>query len=108
MTQNNFITAENSREWLASTGFIFPTDKVELTRYNLLFGDIDDSITGNEVDPFRIIRQNAKPVRYIGKKRYTSDLYEQKMVATNINKLPAHIMKLVKKSSDSQSGKQPE
>jgi len=99
------ITAENSSEWLASTGFIFPTNKVELTRFNLLFDEIDASISGNEVDPFKIIKESKRPVTYIGEKQNTKGILQFKMVAANINKLPAHIVKLIKKSGNSQAGK---
>ena len=108
MAQNKIqITAENSREWLASTGFIFPINQVELTRYNLLFGDADSGITGKEVDPFKIIKDSSRNVRYIGVKQYIKGLHQHKMVAANANTLPAHIMKLVNKSGNSQTGKKP-
>lgn len=61
MTQTKFkITTENSAEWLASCGFLFPGNKEELDRFNQLLGPVDPSITGEEVDPFRILKESSK------------------------------------------------
>jgi hypothetical protein len=48
---------DQAAEWLASCGFIFPTNEKELQRFHALHGKDNTSITGKEVDPFRIIER---------------------------------------------------
>jgi hypothetical protein len=92
------ITPENSAGWLASCGFIFPTNETELSRFNSLFGKIDQSISGEEVDPFRIMRETARNEQ---DKRsvYPLDASSKKyrMVARRLNALPPHIVQRLRK-----------
>ena len=67
MTQNKkHISPENITEWLASTGFLLPRNKVELERFEKLYGDIDYGLTGKEIDPNKILANDFK-----GKKSIT-------------------------------------
>ena len=60
MAENKFKrTPDSSAEWLAYCGFIFPSTKKELTLFNEVMGEVDPLITGEEVDPFRIV-ENVK------------------------------------------------
>ena len=98
------ITSENSAEWLASCGFIFPTNEIELARFNKLYGDVDPSITGNEVDPFKIIKGAAIVEK---KKSFQAPLHipmsQYQMVARNMNDLPSHILDKMKNNQETQS-----
>ena len=104
MAQNKIhITSENSAEWLASCGFIFPTNEIELARFNKLHGEIDPNIKGNEVDPFKIIKgattilkQNPLSIPHIPMSQY-------QMVARNLNNLPPHIIQKIKKNQETKS-----
>lgn len=49
------ITSENISEWLCSTGYLFPRNEVELARFEKLFSDTDVGVTGQEIDPQKII-----------------------------------------------------
>jgi uncharacterized coiled-coil protein SlyX len=95
------ITPENSAEWLASCGFLFPTNKKELDRFNKLFGDIDPSITGNEVDPFKIIKGSefVAEQKSVIKKLDIPDTQYQ-MVARKLSDLPEHIVDRIKKNQE--------
>ena len=96
------ITPENSAEWLASCGFLFPMNDIELERFNKLHGDIDPGITGNEVDPFKIIKGTATVIK---QKPFSSKLHipmgQYQMVARNLNDLPPHIVDRIKKNQES-------
>lgn len=95
------ITPENSAEWLASCGFLFPTNKKELERFNTLYGGIDSSITGNEVDPFKIIKDAKIAVEQmpIARKLDIPDS-EYQMVARKLTDLPEHIVNRIKKNQE--------
>ena len=61
MAQNKkHITPENITEWLASTGFLLPRNEVELQRFEKLYGDIDFCLTGQEIDPEKIINNTFR------------------------------------------------
>lgn len=95
------MTSENSAEWLASCGFIFPTNEIELARFNKLYANIDSTITGNEVDPFKIINgskdvKNQKPFQA----PLSIPMGQYQMVARNMNNLPSHILDRMKKNQE--------
>jgi hypothetical protein len=98
MSQNKIhITSQNSAEWLASCGFMFPTTETELERFDQLYGNLDSSIIGDTVDPFRIIRNTVSIVTERSSEVFLYDQFEQyKLVATRLNKLPSHILDRLK------------
>lgn len=102
MGQNKInITAENSASWLASCGYLFPSNEAELIRFNSLFGGVDSSITGKEVDPFKIIRESKNVITYYKSiKGYSKGVYQDKLVAKQLNSLPQHIIRLIKKDEN--------
>ena len=98
---NNKVTPENSAEWLASCGFIFPRSEKELARFDLLSGGVDPGVPAGVVDPFRIIRNtdlsDEKATVVPLRKRKT----QLRLVAAQLRPLPAHILRKVgKKDSD--------
>lgn len=94
------ITSENSAEWLASCGFIFPTNEIELARFNKLYGDLDPSITGKEVDPFKIIKGAVIEKQNYFHAALHIPMSQYQMVARNMNDLPSHILDKIKSNQE--------
>lgn len=95
------ITPENVTEWLASTGFLFPRNEVELSRFEKLFGDFDYSLTGLEIDPAKIIRgEESSKIIQIPESVKQEELSEYRMVARNGSKLPEHILNKIKNNQN--------
>lgn len=98
MAENkNKITPENSAEWLASCGFIFPRNSKELARFDLLYGCVDPALAVEAVDPFRIIRHVAETEKKtsvvpLPKRR------SERLVAGRLKPLPSHILQKLGKS----------
>jgi hypothetical protein len=55
------INFENAAEWLAASGFIFPRNMSELTRFNALHGNIELSNSKIEFDPNKYFAEIALP-----------------------------------------------
>ena len=103
MAQNKkHITPENLTEWLASTGFLFPRNEVELERFEKLYGDVDFGLTGTEIDPDKIIDGTFKEKKILkmpdGLKQ--DEISPYRMAARNGNELPKHIMDKIKKNQN--------
>jgi hypothetical protein len=93
------IKEDNFREWLASTGNLFPGNKKELSRFEKLYSDFEYRLEESCVDPFAIINGDFVP------KRIKVDIQENKnvgfkMAARNIENLPEHILNKLKKNQD--------
>lgn len=102
MEQNKkHITPDNITEWLCSTGYLFPRNELELSRFEKLYGDVNENISGNEVDPDRIINGITDTVIINLAKPETEQTFtEFKMVARNGNGVPKHILDKMKKNQD--------
>ena len=100
MAKNKNITSANVTEWLASTGFLFPTNELELSRFNKLFGDLDEQLTGNEIDAERILKglPSTKVVNMNFTQTIGEEFFEYRMVARNGNNMPKHILEKMKKN----------
>lgn len=100
MEKSKIINANNFDSWLASTGFLFPTNELELARFNKLYGDLDEKLTGKEIDPERIL--NGLAQSKIVKMDVTPTIEEEfsayRMVARNGSNLPKHILEKMKKN----------
>lgn len=95
------ITPENITEWLASTGFLFPRNEIELSRFEKLFGDIDYGLTGLEIDPTKIIKGDERPKTIqVPESIKPEDVAEYRMVARNGSKLPEHILNKIKNNQN--------
>jgi hypothetical protein len=107
MEKSKIINADNFDSWLASTGFLFPTNELELARFNKLFGDLDEQLTGKEIDPERILNGHtpSKVVKMNNAPAIEQDFSAYKMVARNGSNLPKHILDKMKKN---QSNKKPD
>lgn len=57
-----FPTAESLTEWLSSTGFLFPRNAVELSRFDKLHGKVlSEDDTASTVSCERILSGRVKP-----------------------------------------------
>lgn len=94
------INTDNFDSWLASTGFLFPTNELELARFNKLFGELDEQLTGREIDPERILngQTRSKVVRMNNEPSEEKDFSAYRMVARNGSNLPKHILDKMKKN----------
>ncbi len=111
MAQNKkHITPENITEWLASTGFLFPRNEVELERFEKLFGDLDFGLTGKEIDPDKIINGNFRENKIIKMPDDVSqkDFSQYKMAARNGKELSKRIKdKILKNQSQPRNDSPP-
>ena len=100
MEKSKIINPDNFDSWLASTGFLFPTNELELARFNKLYGDLDEQLTGKEIDPERIL--NGLTQSKVIKMNIAHSIEEEfsiyKMVARNGSNLPKHILEKMKKN----------
>lgn len=100
MDQNNIpITPENSSSWLASCGFIFPTNALELARFDQLYGGIDPGISGAEVDPLQIIHNATVPDKQARTVPLNSRTNKYRLVARKLKPLPFHILEKLNKGN---------
>lgn len=103
MTQNKkHITPENITEWLASTGYLFPRNEVELQRFEKLYEKNDFCLTGQEIDPEKIINDTfrEKKTLKIPVDANQNQISEYRMAARNGNELPQHIMAKILKNQN--------
>ena len=94
------ITPENITEWLASTGFLLPRNEVELQRFEKLHGDIDFGLTGQEIDPEKIINNSFRENKIVKIPTDTNQnqISEYRMVARSGKDLPKHIIDKIMKN----------
>jgi Zn-dependent peptidase ImmA (M78 family) len=57
-TEKRIITEDNLMEWLSSIGYLFPRNKLELTRFEKLYSNYQYVLEETCVDPYSIIRGN--------------------------------------------------
>jgi len=101
MEQNKkHITPENITEWLCSTGYLFPRNELELARFEKLFSDKIEDITGKEVSVERIINGQTDTLVIKMPKSIDNNDFNYKMVARNGIDLPSHILDKMKKNQN--------
>ncbi len=99
----NKINNKNLEEWFRSTGFLFPTNELELARFNKLYADYDFKLKNASIDAKSIIEGNIcsceTKVFCISKVDEVKDgIEELKMVARKGQEIPQHILdKMTKK-----------
>ena len=99
MARNKIILMpENITEWLASCGFLFPRNEVELHRFNHLHGECDESVTGEEVDPFRILK--GLPYKQSANVFPITEISDYRMVARNQSDIQSHILDKMKNNQE--------
>lgn len=99
-SENKIITEESFLEWLASTGNLFPSNKLELSRFEKLYSDYKYVLDENCVDPFAIIDGTFKPKKINLKLESESAERNIRMAARNLEKFPEHILQKIKRNQN--------
>lgn len=108
MVQKNniFDNPDNVREWLCSTGYLFPSNELELARFNKLF--VVPESRPSTVSIERILNNEARsfPDSDLFRKDNEQDIIDQfKMVARKgFEGIPDHIIKKMKGNQDKDEG----
>ncbi|WP_257670490.1 hypothetical protein [Parapedobacter tibetensis] len=103
------ITPDNMSEWLASTGFLFPRNELELARFDRLYPVEEEGIGGFQVDCQAILDGTAKTSKRItlAREAKEGDIIPLRMVARKGGNLPKHILDKIKKNQDGRSKDNP-
>lgn len=97
------INNQNLEEWFRSTGFLFPTNELELARFDKLYADYDFKLKDVSIDAKSIIEGNicscgTNLFRIVKTDELKSEIEELKMVARKGHEVPKHILdKMTKK-----------
>lgn len=108
----NKINNQNLEEWFRSTGFLFPTNELELARFNKLYADYDFKLKCASIDAKSIIEGNVcscdANVFSIGKDdELNREIEELKMVARKGQEVPKHILdKMIQKHRKNNDGEE--
>jgi len=102
MPQNKVhITPEQMPDWLASTGFLFPTNELQLARFEKLFADEVNELVDFEVDCEHILSGSLTvKILIFEPEAKPEDITPLKMVARKGTNLPKHIQDKIKKNQD--------
>jgi len=102
MAKNNLhITPDTITEWLASTGFLFPRNELELARFEKLYADVQEDLTGVQIDPEVILgRKQRANVISLGSKGETTEPKFRMAARKGDGVIPKHIMDKIKKNQD--------
>lgn len=91
----NILTPDNLDEWLCSVGFLYPTNDIQLNRFNKLYDDYDFKLKDVQIDVNSIInglRKTITTIKIIDDIN-ESEISELKMAARNgIENLPQDII----------------
>ena len=96
--KRNNINSQNLDEWLRSTGFLFPTNELELARFNKLYADYDFKLKDASIDVASIIEGHvcSCDTKGFGFIKYDEsnmeEIEELKMAARKGHKVPEHII----------------
>ncbi|HYC84905.1 MAG TPA: hypothetical protein VEB86_06770 [Chryseosolibacter sp.] len=105
-SKKKLLTPDNIEEWICSTGFLLPRNDLELARFEKLFGKVDETLTGKEIDPEKILSgqlrsKTQKIIRLDTSPGELGDLY--RMAARKGNDISDNILSKMKKNHDSHS-----
>jgi len=108
----NKINNNNLEEWFRSTGFLFPTNELELARFNKLYADYDFKLKEVSIDAKSIIEGNicsceTKVFSINIVDEVKNEIEELKMVARKGQDIPQHILdKMTKKHRKNKDGEE--
>ncbi len=96
------ITPDNMAEWLASTGFLFPRNEMEMARFDKLYPDEQEDVSDFQVDCTSIFNKTLKTTHVIPLKKEAEekDIVPLRMVARKGSNVPQHILDKMKKNQD--------
>ncbi|MDR0231056.1 MAG: hypothetical protein LBI82_02935 [Dysgonamonadaceae bacterium] len=91
------IDNHNLEEWLRSTGFLFPTNELEIIRFNKLYANYDFKLKDASIDAKSIIEGNScsnniKVFKPAKNDELNSEIGELKMAARKGQEVPKHII----------------
>lgn len=93
--------------WIASTGFLFPKNELELDRFNKIYDDYDYKLDSKTIDPLAIINNTfhrAPKVITMFESDIKEDISSLKMVARKgqLN-IPMHIIEKMRRKHNNDS-----
>lgn len=96
------ITQDNLIEWLCSTGYLFPRNEIELSRFERLYPEVERKTKDDSVDPFAILdsSRKRKPINLDIQDEEIENLPEMRMAARKYQDLPEHILEKIKKNQN--------
>ena len=101
-TNKEIINMENITEWLASTGFLFPSNEMELERFNKLYPDVENEVIDYNINIERILSGNTRSltIKPVFDQDNIASIRQYKMVARfgKSKQLPPNIMDKIKKN----------
>ena len=95
--KSRHITEVNIDKWMSSLGFSFPRNHIEEELFDKLYKDYNHELTGEEIDPLKLINQCEEEERNTGISGVENNW---KMAARNYRELPKHIIDKMKKNHD--------
>jgi len=100
------ITPENITEWLRSTGYLFPENERELSRFEQLYPKVDRETKNTSINPFAIIEGSREPrkIQLQFEEDENKDYSELRMAARKSEELPDHIIEKMKKKHKNNGG----
>ncbi|HKK44207.1 MAG TPA: hypothetical protein VJ964_01710 [Balneolaceae bacterium] len=107
MGKNKFnITQDNIIEWLRSTGYLFPKNKRELSRFEKLYPKVNRETKNTSIDPFAIIEGSRKPkkIQIQFEKDDNKEYSDLRMAARKFENLPDHIREKIKQNHKNNGG----
>ena len=79
------VNIHNLDEWLSSTGFLCPTNELELARFNKLYADYDFKLKNSSIDIQSILKNdvcsNIKSLIFIKDENIENEIQELGMAA---------------------------
>jgi hypothetical protein len=104
------ITPENVTEWLRSTGYLFPRNERELSRFEKLYPKVNRETKNTSIDPFAIIEGSRKPkrIQLQFKEDENEEYSDLRMAARKYENLPDHIREKIKQNHKNDGGNKSE
>lgn len=99
------ITQGNIIEWMCSTGYLFPRNEIELTRFERLYPEIERKTDAATIDAFAILKGSRKrtSIRLNIEDEQVENNPQMRMAARKYKNLPEHIIEKIKKNQKKSS-----
>jgi len=98
--KSKVLSSKNIDIWVSSLGISFPRTNTEEEIFNYLYKDFEHELTGEEIDPMKILKDCKEEEKAISIDISKGNM---KMAARNFGSLPDHIIKKMKKNQDDKS-----
>lgn len=101
MANRIYMTIEQVPDWMASTGFLFPTNELELARFEKLYPAEEVDVSGFSINFDQIFSNSPqKKILTMSTDVPVEKIEPLKMVARKGVNLPKHIQDKIKKNQD--------